>query len=153
MERRLWQFPKRMSPSRSTVNRLPKGGHVSYCLLVVHRGRDRRFRRPEAIAERCEHRRALRDHRRINCGGSIGSLRRHFLSCPDRKARRSKVIPYERADRPYVISRGMKQGALTRGDTGRRALVVGNLADVVGNRTERPLADGLGRGEVRMAAV
>ena len=60
MERRLQQYPKRMSPSRSTVNRLPKGGHATCCLLVVHRGLDRLIRSPEAIAERCEHRRALR---------------------------------------------------------------------------------------------
>jgi hypothetical protein len=58
---------KRMSPSRSTVTRRPKGGHATcWCsLLVEHRGLDRLFRRPDAIAKRCEHRGALRHRGRI----------------------------------------------------------------------------------------
>src|ERR1700677_3731994 len=47
----------------------------------------------------------------------------------------------------------MKQGALASSDTGGRALVIGNLADKVGYRTERPLANGLGSGEIRMEDV
>jgi hypothetical protein len=47
----------------------------------------------------------------------------------------------------------VKQGALASSDTGGRALVIGNLADKVGYRTERPLANGLGSGEIRMEDV
>src|SRR5580698_1876440 len=124
-------------------------------LLVEHRSLRRFFRGPEAIAEGCEHRHALRgvgkvrgrNDREDTC---TRRLRVHFLRRPQRQARRTKVVLDQTTDREQLEVLGVAERAeRVRRQTGEvRALVVGDLRDVVADRTQGPLAEGLGGGEV-----
>src|SRR3984885_9221706 len=124
-------------------------------LLVKHRSLRRFFRSPEPIAERCEHRHALRGIGKVRGRNDrkdtrTRRLRVHFLRRPQRQARRTKVVLDQATDREQLEVLGVAEGAeRVRRQTGDiRALVVGNLRDVVADRTQGPFAEGLGGGEV-----
>src|SRR5579872_5986670 len=81
-------------------------------LLVEHRGLWRLLRRPEAVAEGRENRRASRDRRNVRVKRSSRVVLRvadDFLRRPDRQARRAEVILDETADREQVIPLGVAQ--------------------------------------------
>src|SRR3984885_9249332 len=124
-------------------------------LLVEHRSLRRFFRSPEAIAEGCEDRHALRGVGKVRGRNDrkdtrTRRLRVHFLRRPQRQARRTKVVLDQATDREQLEVLGVAEGAeRVRRQTGDiRALVVGNLRDVVADRTQGPFAEGLGGGEV-----
>src|SRR6185437_10535153 len=134
--------PAMKSRAAATLFRRSFESFIEHRLL---RRLSRLIGRPQPVAQAGEDGIASGDRRRIRSRyhGSTRGGRGKFLGGPDVQGSRSELVTNQSTGGPDIVPVGVDRAAIV---IGTRDLVA-HLPGIVGNGTERPLADRLGRGE------